>query len=202
MNPNYWDNVYKNKSQEDLSWHQKVPTQSLTLIAELDLFAHDKIIDIGGGESRLVDHLIDAEFKNITILDISSVALEKLKTRLGEKAKNLKFITSDIIQFVPQEKYKLWHDRATFHFLTTKEDIEAYLKIASTAISPDGFLIVSTFSKTGPEKCSGLSISQYSEAELKQQFEKYFTNIRCFETEHHTPTGRTQNFIYCGFKRR
>ena len=202
MNPNYWDNVYQNKSEDELSWHQKVPTQSLALIAELGLSSNDNIIDIGGGESYLVDHLIDAEFKNITILDISSVALEKLKKRLGKKAQNLKFITSDITKFIPQEEYKLWHDRATFHFLTSKEDIEIYLKIASIAISSDGYLIVSTFSKTGPEKCSGLSVSQYSDVELKQQFEKYFNNVRCFEAEHHTPSGRTQNFIYCGFKKR
>jgi len=172
-----------------------VSTETLTLIRI------NCRIGIGGGDSNLVDHLIDAEFKNITILDISAIALEKLKIRLGSSAQNLKFIATDIIKFSPQEKYKLWHDRATFHFLTKKEDIESYLKIASEALSSDGYLIVSTFSKTGPEKCSGLSISQYSDVELKKQFEKYFTNIRCFESTHHTPSGKNQNFIYCGFKK-
>jgi ubiquinone/menaquinone biosynthesis C-methylase UbiE len=202
MNSNYWDNVYQSKSETELSWHQELPAQSLTLISELNLYADDKIIDIGGGESHLVDYLIDAEFNNITILDISSVALDKLKNRLGEKANGINFVVSDIVKFEPKEKYRLWHDRATFHFLTNKEDIETYLKIASQAISTDGYLIVSTFSKTGPEKCSGLTVSQYSEDDLKQMFEKYFDNIRCFETEHLTPAGKTQNFIYCGFEKR
>jgi len=191
MNSNYWDKVSQTKRQDELSWYQQRPSHSLELIAELGLSANDKIIDVGGGDSNLVDHLIDAEFKNITILDISAIALEKLKIRLGSSAQNLKFIATDIIKFSPQEKYKLWHDRATFHFLTKKEE----------ALSSDGYLIVSTFSKTGPEKCSGLSISQYSDVELKKQFEKYFTNIRCFESTHHTPSGKNQNFIYCGFKK-
>lgn len=121
---------------------------------------------------------------------------------LGEDSKLVKFITSDITKFAPQEKYKLWHDRATFHFLTTVEDVSTYLEITNRAIAQDGYLIVSTFSKTGPEKCSGLPISQYSESDLKALFEKYFTNIKCFEDSHNTPWGTGQNFVYCGFKKR
>lgn len=107
MNSNYWDKVYQSKSETELSWYQELPAQSLALISELNLYADDKIIDIGGGESHLVDYLIDAEFKNITILDISSIALDKLKNRLGEKAKSVNFVVSDIVKFEPKEKYKL-----------------------------------------------------------------------------------------------
>ena len=183
-------------------WYQDIPVKSLDLIAELGLASGDGIIDIGGGDSHLVDHLLAKGFRNLSILDISSAALDKARSRLGENSKFVKFIASDITNFDPQEKYKLWHDRATFHFLTSVEDVSTYLEIANRAISEDGYLIVSTFSKTGPEKCSGLAVSQYSDADLKKLFGKYFSNIKCFEDSHTTPWGTGQNFVYCGFKKR
>lgn len=202
MKPNFWDEVYQSKSEKEVSWFQEMPLKSLELIDELKLLPGDSIIDIGGGESRLVDQLLLKGFHDISILDISFVALDKTRMRLGENSKFVKFINSDITKFIPLEKYKLWHDRATFHFLTNFDDIENYLRIANEGIAHDGYLIVSTFSKSGPEKCSGLSISQYSDTDLKKMFEKYFTNIRCFESTHTTPWGTRQNFVYCGFKRR
>ena len=202
MDKNYWDKIYRSKSEEEVSWYQEIPARSLELIAELELGFQESIIDIGGGESLLVDHLLAKGFKNISILDISSAALERARARLSENSKCVKFIVSDIRKFDPPEKYKLWHDRATFHFLTSVEDVSMYLEIANRAIASDGYLIVSTFSKTGPEKCSGLTISQYSDADLKTLFEKYFDNIRCFEDTHKTPWGTGQNFVYCGFKKK
>ena len=202
MDSNHWNDVYQRKSDKEVSWFQDVPADSLQLIDELNLSLEDPIIDIGAGNSRLVDNLLDHGFHHLSILDISAVANEKARQRLGDKAKSVKFMTSDVTKFVPTEKYKLWHDRATFHFLTTKEKVEAYLDVANRAIANDGYLIVSTFSKTGPEKCSGLPIKQYSELDLKLLFEKYFTHIRCLENTHRTPSGATQDFIYCGFKKR
>lgn len=202
MNKNYWDNIYRSKSEQEVSWYQDIPSKSLGLIAELELKPNDRIIDIGGGDSHLVDHLLANGFRDISILDISSAALDKTQARLGENSKFVKFIASDITKFEPLEQYKLWHDRATFHFLTSIEDVSSYLEIANRAVAPGGYLIVSTFSKTGPEKCSGLPILQYSDADLKALFEKYFANIRCFEDTHKTPWGTGQNFVYCGFKKR
>ncbi len=202
MNENFWDNVYKTKSEREVSWFQEVPTKSLELIAEMELSPNDSIIDIGGGDSRLVDSLLSQGFKNISILDISSVALDKAKLRLSEHSNSIKYITSDITKFIPTEKYKLWHDRAAFHFLKKIEDIESYLRIANQGVAQGGYLIVSTFSKSGPEKCSGLAISQYSDADLKQLFGKYFSNIRCLENTHNTPWGAEQDFVYCGFKKK
>lgn len=201
MDESYWDNIYRKKSEKEVSWFQETPTRSLNLIAELGLEPTDSIIDIGGGDSRLVDHLLAKGFRNISLLDISSTALDKARARLNENIDFVKFIVSDITKFDPQEKYKLWHDRATFHFLTSVEDISTYLEIANCAIVPGGYLIVSTFSKNGPEKCSGLPIAQYSDADLKSLFEKYFSNIKCFEDTHKTPWGTDQNFVYCGFKK-
>lgn len=199
MSSNYWDDVYKNKSETDVSWFQAEPKKSLELIDELHLPLNAPIIDIGGGDSRLVDHLLFRGFENVSVLDISPTSLLKLKNRLGEKGRNVDYVCSDITEFKPIVKYKLWHDRATFHFLTEIEQIEKYLKIATDALEEDGYLIISTFSKTGPDKCSGLTISKYSEAELKELFGRYFKNIKCFEDTHVTPWGSKQNFVYCGF---
>ena len=201
MDKSYWDNIYRNKSEKEVSWFQETPTTSLNLIAELGLESTDGIIDIGGGDARLVDHLLAKGFKNISLLDISPTALDKSRARLNENLEFVKFIVSDITKFDPHEKYKLWHDRATFHFLTSAEDISTYLEIANRAIAPGGYLIVSTFSKTGPGKCSGLPVVRYSDADLKSLFEKYFSNIKCLEDTHKTPWDTDQKFVYCGFKK-
>lgn len=201
MNSNFWNNIYKSKTESKMSWFQESPEKSLELIKELGIDFSEKIIDIGGGDSKLVDHLLDLGFRDVSILDISQEALDKAKMRLQGKNNPIKFITSDITKFRPTEKYKLWHDRATFHFLTEKSQIDKYLQIASQAIEEDGFLVVSTFSKNGPEKCSGLPITQYSDVDLKQLFGKNFTNIKCFEDIHTTPWNTTQSFVYCGFKK-
>jgi ubiquinone/menaquinone biosynthesis C-methylase UbiE len=201
MDSNFWDTVYQSKPEKEVSWFQEVPVKSLELIDELGLVPSDAIIDIGGGDSRLVDELLARGFKDISVLDISVVALERAAARLGNKSKGVRFIAADVTKFDAPKAYKLWHDRAAFHFLTSAKDIEAYLCIANRGIAPDGFLIVSTFSKTGPERCSGLAIAQYSDTDLKKMFSKYFTNIKCVEETHSTPWGTRQNFVYCGFKK-
>jgi ubiquinone/menaquinone biosynthesis C-methylase UbiE len=201
MDSNYWNQVYQKKNEHEVSWFQEIPTKSLEMIDELNLQKDSNIIDIGGGDSRLVDHLLQRGFSNITILDISSEALEKAKVRLHNSPKSVEFIASDVTQFQPNKKFKLWHDRATFHFLTQLEQVEKYLETAHEALEENGYLIISTFSKTGPEKCSGLSISQYSQDDLKSLFGRYFKNTKCFEATHTTPWNTTQNFVYCGFKK-
>lgn len=159
-----------------------------------------KIIDIGGGDSKLVDHLLNQGFENITVLDISEKALEKAKIRLGEKSKKVTWIISDILDFEPTETYDVWHDRAAFHFLTTEEEIEKYKSIVNKSVA--GFLIIGTFSENGPLKCSGLEISQYSQEKLTSTFEEKFDKIDSVLEDHQTPFGTTQNFLFCGFKKR
>ena len=128
-NSKYWDKIYSSKSETEVSWFQEVPTKSLELIKELNLSSNANIIDIGGGDSHLTDHLLKLGFSNISILDISAVSLEKAKNRLKDEATKVSFITSDVTLFEPIKKFDLWHDRATFHFLTTVEQVEKYLKI-------------------------------------------------------------------------
>ncbi|MBI2519503.1 MAG: class I SAM-dependent methyltransferase [Bdellovibrio sp.] len=201
MDSDYWNKIYQKKSETEVSWFQEIPQKSLELIDSLRLPVETKLIDIGGGDSRLVDYLLARGFKHLTVLDISAISLQKLKARLGPDADKITYIETDIVNFTPSESYQLWHDRATFHFLTDLAQIEKYLSTAYNALSAGGHLIVSTFSKTGPEKCSGLNIAQYSEDDLKKLFGRFFQNIKCFENTHHTPWGTTQNFVYCGFKK-
>lgn len=197
----FWNNVYATKSETQNSWFQETPTKSLELIKELNLKSDSQIIDIGGGDSHLADYLMDLGFSNISVLDISSVSLDKAKARLKEKASKVTFITSDVTTFKPEHKFDLWHDRAAFHFLTTPEQVEKYLYIVNDALKVGGNLIISTFSKTGPEKCSGLPITQYSEQDLKSLFGRYFQHTKCFEDIHTTPWDSKQAFVYCVFKK-
>ncbi len=202
MSSKHWNEVYSQKTNEEMSWFQEVPHRSLELIRELSLKPETRIIEIGGGDSKLTDSLLGLGYSNLSVLDISKIALEKMRDRLGPEASKVQFIESDVTQFAPTQKYGLWHDRATFHFLTTKIEIEKYIQTAFQALDAGGYLIVSTFSKTGPEKCSGLTIARYADVDLKELFGKYFENIKCVEDTHETPWGTKQDFVYCGFKKR
>lgn len=195
----HWETVYSTKQPHEVSWTQEVPQTSLDFIHSFKLDKTAKIIDIGGGDSKLVDHLLDEGFENITILDISEKALERTKDRLGKKAKKVKWVISDVTEFKPKETYDLWHDRATFHFLTTTSQIKNYLDIAQMAIK--GYLIIATFSDKGPKKCSGLEIKQYSEEQLQAQLSNGFKKIKCITEDHITPFNTIQNFLFCSFKR-
>ncbi|MDQ0783234.1 class I SAM-dependent methyltransferase [Chryseobacterium sp. W4I1] len=199
INKNHWDTVYETKNPNEVSWTQEKPQTSLDLIRSAGLGKDARIIDIGGGDSNLVDFLLDEGYQNITILDISAKALEKAKIRLGSKAEKVKWIVSDITEFKPEENYDIWHDRAAFHFLTSPEQVSKYVDIAEKNIK--GFLIVGTFSKNGPEKCSGLEIRQYDSDSLSEVFEPAFGRIKCLTEDHTTPFGTVQNFVFCSFKK-
>jgi SAM-dependent methyltransferase len=196
----HWETVYETKNPNEVSWTQEIPKTSLDFIKSFDLTKKSKIIDIGGGDSKLVDFLIEEGFENITVLDISAKAIEKAKTRLGIKAEKVNWIVSDITEFEPNETFEVWHDRATFHFLTSREQIEKYMKTARKSVS--GYLTIGTFSENGPKKCSSLDIKQYSEATLTAEMSNGFEKIKCVIEDHTTPFGTKQNFIFCSFKRR
>jgi len=196
----HWEEVYKTKEPGEVSWTQEVPQTSLDFLRSFNLPRSAKIIDIGGGDSKLVDFLLDEGYENITVLDISEYALERAKARLGEMAAKVKWIVSDITEFSPDDTYDVWHDRATFHFLTTPEQIRKYVSIAGNAVK--GFMTIGTFSEKGPRKCSGLQIKQYSEAELQAQLSRQFSRIRCITEDHVTPFNTVQHFLFCSFRRR
>ncbi|MES2478601.1 MAG: class I SAM-dependent methyltransferase [Bacteroidota bacterium] len=195
----HWDTVYKTKAPDQVSWTQEIPKTSLDFIHSFGLSKTAKIIDIGGGDSKLVDYLLEEGFENITVLDISAEALDKAKKRLGDKSVKVNWVVSDITEFKPNTTYDVWHDRATFHFLTTSNQIAQYMEIARNAVA--GYLTIGTFSENGPEKCSGLQIKQYSEEKLSAELENGFDKLRCITEDHTTPFDTTQNFLFCSFKR-
>lgn len=196
----HWETIYGTKNSNQLSWTQEEPKTSLDFISSLGLGKQAKIIDIGGGDSKLVDHLLDQGYEHISVLDISAKALEKTKKRLGIKAEKVNWIVSDVTEFEPDTTYDIWHDRATFHFLTTTQQIEKYLSIARRSIS--SYMTIGTFSENGPTKCSDLEIKQYSEETLTTELKNGFDKIRCITENHMTPFDTIQNFLFCSFKRR
>ena len=198
----HWENVFETKDTTKVGWYQPVPTTSLRLIEELNLANSAKIIEVGSGNSFLADTLIEKGYSEITLLDISEKALQTIKERLGEKAKTIAFFAADVTNFSTPEEFSLWHDRAVFHFLTNKEDIKKYVRIVSEKLIPGGYLILGTFSNNGPEMCSGLPVQQYSEEELTVTFSENFKKINCFTENHITPSGGSQNFLFCVFQRK
>ena len=195
----HWENVYQNKTPEQVSWTQKFPKTSLDLIAQFDIDLSSKIIDVGGGDSHLVDFLIDEGYENISVLDISSKAIERAKDRLAAKGQNIHWIISNILDFMPETKYDVWHDRAAFHFLTSKKDIESYVKIVSQFAN---HIVLGTFSKNGPLKCSGLPISQYNAEDLQALLKSDFELVSSHYEDHTTPFDTQQNFLFCSFRRK
>lgn len=198
----HWEHIYKTKELNEVSWFQPIPTTSLHFIKELNLPKTAKIIDIGGGDSFLVDHLLDLGYLNITVLDISDAALNRAKKRLGDRSNHVTWIVADAANFKSTEKYDFWHDRAAFHFLTEEFDIQNYTKNLENSLNVGGKALFGTFSEDGPKKCSGIEIKQYSETSLINQFKKGFYNINCITTNHKTPFGTEQNFTFCSFKKK
>jgi hypothetical protein len=195
----HWESVYESKTPEQVSWTQEIPQTSLDFIQSFGLSKTAKIIDVGGGDSNLVDHLIGDGYRNITVLDISGKAIERAKKRLGKKAQDVTWIECDVTEFIPDTSYDIWHDRATFHFLTTPEQITAYKSIVSSHVS--GFMSIGTFSNNGPLKCSGLEITQYTSDSLLDIFNESFELTKSSIEDHKTPFDTIQNFVFCGFKK-
>ncbi|WP_293871383.1 class I SAM-dependent methyltransferase [Flavobacterium sp.] len=199
----HWENVFSTKTENEVSWYQAYPHISIDFIQQFQLRFDAQIIDVGGGDSYLIDALLELGFSNLTVLDISAKAIERLKNRLGSRANNkVTFIVSDILDFDPTVAYDLWHDRASFHFLTEKNQIQKYAKVIALATADNGKLVIGTFSEKGPTKCSGLTITQYSEIKMIEVFQAYFDFIASKEVEHQTPFTTIQNFIFCNFKRK
>lgn len=200
-NKSHWENVFATKNPNEVSWTQKYPKTAMNYLENLNLSKTANIIDIGGGDSNLVDVLLEKGFQNIWVLDISEFALERAKQRLGDKADLVHWIVADITDFKPDVKFDFWHDRAVFHFLTGEASIDKYKTIIENAVNKEGNFLLGTFSEKGPLKCSGLEIKQYSENSMKHTFSENFEAVKCFTENHTTPFNTVQNFQFCGFKK-
>ncbi|MDB4107585.1 class I SAM-dependent methyltransferase [Bacteroidia bacterium] len=192
-NKEHWEKIYTTKTPQEVSWTQNIPKTSLDLIEKYNLSKDANIIDVGGGDSVLVDHLLKLGYTKLSVLDISEAAIKRAQKRLGSDAEKVTWIVSDITKFSPNTSYDLWHDRAVFHFLTEQGDIDTYIDLVRDNVSK---LVIGTFSEDGPLKCSGLEITQYDEAKIIKTFYPTFNSLECFTVDHTTPFDTTQNFIF------
>ena len=194
-NKKHWENIYQKKEIDGVSWYQKVPIESLQLIKKYSISNSDKIIDIGCGKSFLADNLLELNYTDISLVDISSNALKEVKDRLQNKSLN--FIETDILNFNSNDKYDIWHDRAVFHFITNPEGIEKYISLCNKYINNQGILIIGTFAEDGPLKCSGLEIKRYSVDQISGLFKETFKLVESFKMLHKTPFDTEQSFSFC-----
>ena len=194
-NKKHWENIYQKKEIDRVSWYQKVPIESLQLIKKYSISNSDKIIDIGCGKSFLADNLLELNYTDISLVDISSNALKEVKDRLQNKSLN--FIETDILNFNSNDKYDIWHDRAVFHFITNPEGIEKYISLCNKYINNQGILIIGTFAEDGPLKCSGLEIKRYSVDQISGLFKETFELVESFKMLHKTPFDTEQSFLFC-----
>ena len=194
----HWEKVYATKAPESVSWYRVHLEASLALIERAAVARSSSMIDIGGGESTLVDDLLLRGYKNLTVLDVSRTAIEVTKKRLGSGAQQVRWLVGDIFEIeLEPHAYNLWHDRAVFHFLTTAERRLAYVQQVTSAVKRGGHVIVSTFGPEGPTKCSGLEVMRYDAESLHGEFGGRFRLVESSKELHQTPFGTAQQFLYC-----
>lgn len=197
----HWDKVYETREPSELTWYQPRPQRSLELIQEAGLAAGAPIIDVGGGTSLLPRFLLEEGLGPISVLDVSGRALDVARERLGDRASEVEWIESDLLDFDPRKRWDLWHDRAVFHFLTSESDQAAYVRILNRALAPGGHLILATFALDGPQRCSGLDCARHGPESLEALLGRGYHLRRSLDEAHETPKGGSQKFTYCWFQR-
>jgi trans-aconitate methyltransferase len=196
----HWNTLYATKAVDEASWFQKSPATSLQLISSV-ASPGSAIIDVGAGTSTLADALLDAGWSDVTVLDVSTAALEAVTRRLGERQRDVSFIAADVASWRPLRRYRVWHDRAVFHFLVDPQDHQRYVATATNAVQPEGAVVIGTFAADGPTRCSGLPTARYTADELAAAFAPAF-RLEHTEREHHvTPSGVVQPFTWVVLRR-
>jgi ubiquinone/menaquinone biosynthesis C-methylase UbiE len=200
----HWERIYATSASERRSWYQRVPTMSLEMIARTGVSADAAILDVGGGDSTLVDHLLGAGYTNVAVLDISRAGLDRAQHRLGSGAARVRWIRSDVLRIeqVAPSSISVWHDRAVFHFLTAARDRAVYLEQLRVVLRPAGHVIIATFADDGPSRCSGLPVARYSSQALHAELGTDFQLADARRDAHVTPSGAEQPFTYARFVRR
>lgn len=194
----HWERIYTEKAPNAVSWYRPHLETSLELIERVAVDRSSSIIDVGGGESTLVDDLLAGGYEEITVLDISRTAIDANRKRLGDASERVHWLVADITRSdLPPSRYDVWHDRAVFHFLTAPGDRDAYVRQVARAVKHGGYVIVSTFGPEGPTKCSGLEVVRYDAESLHREFGVKFRLLGSSKEEHQTPFGTTQQFLYC-----
>jgi SAM-dependent methyltransferase len=202
MEKEHWEGIYASKSSRELSWSFEGTDPSLVLLEECGVPLTAHIVDVGGGESTWAGLLLDLGFTNLTVVDISAHAIDRARVRLGARADLVEWVVCDVAKYTPTRQVDVWHDRATFHFLTNAAAIRQYADVLWRSVVPGGVVLLSTFAENGPERCSGLRVQRYSELDLASALETWCRKERCFPAEHVTPWGTAQAFLHCSFRRR
>ena len=197
----HWEHAYETNPPDDVSWFQQEPALSLRLIAKTGVGTSDGVIDVGGGASVLVDHLLDAGFERVAVLDISGAALQHARQRLGPRAEKVTWFETDITAFRARRPFAVWHDRAVFHFLTAPADRQKYVESLQQGLTPGGHVIMATFAIDGPQKCSGLEVSCYDASALSAELGAGFALVEQADETHVTPWHTQQKFSYFRFVR-
>ncbi|MSO65073.1 MAG: class I SAM-dependent methyltransferase [Alphaproteobacteria bacterium] len=197
----HWDRTYSTKAVDAVSWYQAHPERSLALIRRFAPDPATPIIDVGGGASRLIDLLVEAGYGDLAVLDVSRVAVDRARARLGAGADRVHWIVADVGAWTPPRRWQLWHDRAVFHFFTETPMQEAYLAVLAGATAPGATVILATFALDGPERCSGLPVQRYSAATLAPRLGPGYALLADAREVHETPAHARQNFIYAVFHR-
>lgn len=192
----HWEKVYRDKLPGETSWYQSDPLLSLSMIEHTGFGPAGSLIDIGGGASLLVDHLLDLGYRDLTVLDVSRAALAQAASRLENRAARVDWLEADVTQFKPARHFTIWHDRAAFHFLTADSDRQRYRVALKAALTPGGQAIIATFAPGGPEKCSGLPIVRYDSPRLLKALGPGFVLLEQQDEVHITPAGREQLFRF------
>ncbi len=202
MTKAHWEHIYTTRQPAEVSWYQERPNKSLEWIRSSAIGQEAAIIDVGGGASTLVDHLLTEGYRNLTVMDISAEALSKVRGRLGDKEKQVHWMEADITEVkLSPASFDLWHDRAVFHFLTVAQARRKYLATMNEALAPGGYAIIATFALDGPPKCSGLEVVRFSAETLIQELGSGFALVSSANESHRTPFDTIQSFNYCCFKK-
>lgn len=197
----HWDEIFTLKSDDEMSWFQTTPTMSLELLSKWSS-PDDALIDVGAGNARLIDHLVERGWREVTLLDVSAEALARVRERLSGATTTITYVASDIRRWQPERQYRAWHDRAVFHFLTEEADQRRYVRTAAQALEPGAILIIATFSASGPTHCSGLPVARHDPDELVQRFASDFELVASQFEEHTTPFHTVQSFSWVVLRRR
>jgi 2-polyprenyl-3-methyl-5-hydroxy-6-metoxy-1,4-benzoquinol methylase len=192
----HWENVYRSKAHTEVSWYEPVPHHSLELIRAIGLPRTGAILDIGGGASTLVDHLLADGYLDVTVLDLVRTPLGIAQARLGDARRAVKWIVSDVNSFRPERRYALWHDRAVLHFLTSEHDQAKYVEVLKTTLESHGHVVLATFGPEGPTRCSGLPVQRYGIEQARALLGAGFRLRRSELEMHPTPSGHQQQFLW------
>ena len=194
----HWESVYSSKAPDAVSWYRPHLELSLDIIERCAGGRSSSIIDVGAGESTLVDDLLSRGYDELTVLDVSKTAIDATRARLGFAAEQVHWMVGDITQIsLPSQSFEVWHDRAVFHFLVDPRLRQAYVRSVLNAVKPGGHVIVSTFGPEGPTKCSGLDVMRYDAEALHHEFGRRFRIEESSQELHNTPWGTAQQFVYC-----